>query len=115
MNTYDTAAGTHGIKPFWKALWANVRRWIDRERELVALRNAVGMMAEARRADAAEWHAMYDGSKEARADARRFRWLTEDHADPAVRERVQSITQSMPARSLSGTRVDIDAAMDERA
>lgn len=115
MNTYDTAAGTHGTKPFWSSLRATVRRWIDRERELMALRNAVGMMAEARRADAAEWHAMYDGSKEAHADARRFRWLTEDHAEPAVRDRVRSIMQSMPTRSLSGARIDIDAAMDERA
>lgn len=111
MNTYDTSAGTHGTNPFWRSLRALVQRWIDRERELVALRNAVGMMAEARRADAAEWHAMYDGSKEARADALRFRWLAEDHADNAVRERVRSILQSMPTRSLSGARIDIDAAM----
>lgn len=60
MNTYDTGASTHGKAPFWTSLRRLIRRWLDRERELVALRNAVGMMAEARRADAREYHEMVD-------------------------------------------------------
>jgi len=88
-----------------------LRRWLDRERELVSLRNAVGMMSEARRADAAEWQDMRDLNREMRADALRLRWLTEDHADPELRERVRSICQSIPTRSISGVRLDIDANM----
>jgi hypothetical protein len=92
-----------------------VNRWIDRERELISLRNAVGMMAEARRSDAAEYQDMRDLNREMRADALRFRWLTEDHADAAVRERVRSICRSIPTRSLSGARLDIDANMKPNA
>lgn len=109
MKTYDTGARSHGTGPFWKSFRANLRRWIDREREIVCLRNAVGMMAEARRADANEYHEMLELNREMRADALRFRWLTADHADPAVRERARSIATSIPTRSLSGTRLDIDA------
>ena len=111
MQTYDSEASTHGAAPFWKSLRAVFRRGLDRERELVSLRNAVGMMSEARRADAAEWQAMRDLNRELRADALRLRWLADDHADPAVRERVRSICQSIPARSISGVRLDIDANM----
>lgn len=60
MKTYDTGASTHGSAPFWRSLRRLVRRWLDRERELIALRNAVGMMAEARRSDAHEYHQMAD-------------------------------------------------------
>ena len=74
-------------------------------------RNAVGMMSEARRADAAEWHDMREMNREMRADALRLRWLADDHADPETRERVRSICQSLPTRSISGARLDIDAAM----
>ncbi len=88
-----------------------MRRWLDRERELVSLRNAVGMMSEARRADAAEYHDMFELNREARADALRLRWLAEDHADPEVRERVRSICKSLPTRSISDVRLNIDAAM----
>lgn len=111
MRTYDTEARTHGAGPFWKSLRAVLRRWMDRERELVSLRNAVGMMSEARRADAAEYHEMRELNREMRADAVRLRWLADDHADPEVRERVRSICQNLPTRSISGVRLDIDAAM----
>lgn len=67
MNTYDTGASTHGKAPFWRSLRALFRRWLDRERELVALRNAVGMMSEARRADAREYHEMVDALRRQRA------------------------------------------------
>jgi hypothetical protein len=110
MRTYDTKARTHGAGPFWKSLRAVLRRWMDRERELVSLRNAVGMMSEARRADAAEYHDMVELNRSMRDDARRLRWLAEDHADPEVRERVRSICQSIPVRGLGGVRLDIDAA-----
>lgn len=63
MRTYDTKAGTHGTAPFWKSLRALALRWIDREREIVSLRNAVGMMSEARRADAAEYHLMQSANR----------------------------------------------------
>lgn len=54
---------------------------------------------------------MRDLNRELRADALRLRWLADDHADPEVRERVRSICQSIPTRSISGVRLDIDAAM----
>lgn len=111
MRTYDTENSRLNVGTFWKNLRTVLRRWLDRERELVSLRNAVGMMSEARRADAAEWHDMRDMNREMRADALRLRWLAEDHADPEVRERVRSICQSIPTRSLSGVRLDIDANM----
>ena len=115
MNTYDNDARRLNVGTFWTNLCAVLRRWLDRERELVSLRNAVGMMSEARRADAAEWHDMRNLNRELRADALRLRWLAEDHADPELRERVRSICQSIPTRSLSGVRLDIDANMDRRA
>lgn len=111
MKTYDAGAGTHGSRPFLKSVKDVIRRFFDRERELMSLRNAVGMMSEARRADAVEWHEMYDLNRELRADAMRFRWLTEDHTDAAVRERALSIAASIPTRTISGTRLDIDANM----
>lgn len=111
MNTYDTDNRRLHAGTFLGNLRAMLRRWLDRERELVSLRNAVGMMSEARRADAADWHDMLALNREMRADARRLRWLSEDHADPEMRERVRSICQSIPTRSLSGVRMDIDANM----
>ena len=46
--------------PFIRARWRDIRaavtRWFDRERELVRLRISFGMMAEARAADAKEFH-----------------------------------------------------------
>lgn len=109
MRTYDTDSRRLNVGTFLANLRAVLRRWLDRERELVSLRNAVGMMSEARRADAEEWHEMRELNREMRADALRFRWLTEDHADPETRDRVRSICQSIPTRSLAGTRLDIDA------
>ena len=73
MKTYDTAASTHGTRPFWQSLRALLRRWIDREREIVSLRNAVGMMSEARRADAAEYHDMAAANRKAFAENRKIR------------------------------------------
>jgi hypothetical protein len=115
MNTYDTDARRLNVGTFWRNLRAVLRRWLDRERELVSLRNAVGMMSEARRADADEWHQMRDLNRELRADALRLRWLAADHADPEVRERVRSICQSIPARGIGGVRLDIDANMGRGA
>ncbi len=77
MNTYDADARRLNVGTYWGNLRAVLRRWLDRERELVSLRNAVGMMSEARRADAAEWHDMRDLNRELRADALRLRWLAE--------------------------------------
>lgn len=111
MQTYDTDARRLNVGPFWKNLRAVLRRWLDRERELISLRNAVGMMSEARRADAAEWHDMRELNRELRADALRLRWLTADHTDPELRERVRAICQSIPSRGIGGVRLDIDAAM----
>ena len=58
MKTYDTGAATHGTRPFFQSLKGIVKRFFDRERELISLRNAVGMMSEARRGDAREYHEM---------------------------------------------------------
>lgn len=115
MKTYDMKDRHFGRTSFLKNAREVLRRWLDRERELMALRNAVGMMSEARRADAAEYHDMVELNRSMRDDARRLRWLAEDHADPEVRERVRSICQSIPQRSLSGVRLDIDANMGRGA
>lgn len=112
MKTYDLKDPHSGRASFWRNVREVLRRWLDRERELMALRNAVGMMSEARRADAAEYHDMVVLNRSMRDDARRLRWLADDHADPVVRERVRSICQSLPTRSLSGVRLDIDANMN---
>lgn len=61
MKTYDDGSGTHGKMFRWTDFRARIRRWFDREREIVTLRNAVGMMSEARRSDAAEYHEMREG------------------------------------------------------
>lgn len=58
MKTYDEGGSSHGTMSTWRSLKGVLRRWVDRERELISLRNAVGMMSEARRADAAEYHEM---------------------------------------------------------
>ncbi|MFZ5698761.1 MAG: hypothetical protein ACOY9J_08635 [Pseudomonadota bacterium] len=44
-------------------------------------------------------------------DAIRFRWITEDHSDAATRDACRRIIEQLPTRSLSGARIDIDAAM----
>lgn len=111
MKTYDLKDHHRGRASFWLNVREVLRRWLDRERELMALRNAVGMMSEARRADAAEYHDMVELNRSMRDDARRLRWLADDHADPAVRERVRSICQSLPVRGIGGVRLDIDANM----
>jgi hypothetical protein len=113
MKTYDAQSRTFGVAPFWKSLRGVLQRWIDRERELVSLRNAVGMMSEARRADAAEYHQMVEALRSARNDGRRLQWLAADHSDPETRERVRSICQSIPVRGIGGVRLDIDANMSE--
>lgn len=113
MKTYDAGARTFGASSAWSSLKGIAKRWLDRERELLSLRNAVGMMSEARRADASEYEAMMNGSREARADAMRLRWLAADHVNPVVRERVASILASMQSRTISGVRADIDAAMQD--
>lgn len=115
MRTYDTDARRLNVGSFWRNLRGVLRRWLDRERELVSLRNALGMMSEARRADAAEWHDMRDLNRELCADALRLRWLAADHADPEVRERVRSICSSMPTRGIGGVRLDVDANMGREA
>lgn len=112
MRTYDSGAGTHGSHPFLKSLRGIISRWLDRERELVSLRNAVGMMSEARRADATEYHAMVASIRELRADAMRLRWLCEDHADQVTRDAVENIAANIRTRSLSATRLSIDANMN---
>ena len=102
MNTYDTDTRRLNVGTFWGNLRAVLRRWLDRERELVSLRNAVGMMSEARRSDAAEWHDMREMNREMRADAVRlrrwdeegkivgFRGPTANHFDSVVRCCLQS-------------------------
>ena len=101
MNTYDTDTRRLNVGTFWGNLRAVLRRWLDRERELVSLRNAVGMMSEARRADAAEWHDMREMNREMRADALRLRWLADDHADPALRPRLTLGFTANPAPAIA--------------
>jgi hypothetical protein len=66
VRTYDTGARSHGSRPTWKSLKGILRRWIDRERELISLRNAVGMMSEARGLDMEEYDAMSHALRQAR-------------------------------------------------
>jgi acyl carrier protein phosphodiesterase len=54
MNTY----GPKDYSTYATSFWQHLSRWLDRERELICLRNVVGMMSEGRRADAKEYHEM---------------------------------------------------------
>ena len=67
MKTYNAGTGTHGSRPFLKSLKDVANRFFDRERELMSLRSAVGMMSEARKSDADEYHKMANALREARA------------------------------------------------
>lgn len=49
------------------------------------------------------------------ADGARFGWLTADHADAGVRERVRSIADSIPTSSHASTSASIDANADTPA
>lgn len=66
MRTYDTGAGTHGTNPTLRSIKGTLLRWLNRERELISLRNAVGMMSEARKADAAEYDDMVEALRKVR-------------------------------------------------
>ena len=66
MKTYDNSASTHGREFRWIDLRLRLRRWFDREREIVTLRNVVGMMAEARRSDAREYREIEEELSKAR-------------------------------------------------
>lgn len=66
MKVYDDGIRPHGSLPTWWSIKQGVVHWFDRERELLSLRNAVGMMSEARRADTAEYHQMADALRKAR-------------------------------------------------
>lgn len=112
MKTYDAGAGTHGTNSAMKSLLQIAARWINRERELISLRNAVGMMSEARRADAYEYDQMCRALRKSQEDSRRLHWLTDDHSSQETREKVQNILSHMSVRSYSGTCIDIDAAMN---
>ena len=48
-------------------------------------------------------------------DAARYRWLTDDHTDLEMRQRIASIWESIGQRSYSRTSANIDAAMLERS
>jgi len=50
-----------------------------------------------------------------RQDSARLRWLLEDHADPATRERCRELLARMAGMSYSAAAADIDAAMHETA
>lgn len=67
MSLYDVPRTAAQPPRFLKARWLDlrhaVRRWFDRERELVRLRVTVGMMAEARQGDAAEYHEFFERSR----------------------------------------------------
>jgi hypothetical protein len=48
-------------------------------------------------------------------DAARYRWLTEDHADPATREKCRELLYRMPVMSYAAASNAIDIAMQEGA
>jgi hypothetical protein len=104
-------------KPFWKSFKEVFKRWIDREREIMSLRNVVGMMSEARRADAIEYQQMDEANREMRMDAIRFRWLSQDHAGTngrgELRARVQAISDGICVNQIDVLRKQIDAEMSE--
>ena len=58
---------TQEPKPYigagWKKLKRSLLRIFDREREMIRLRVAMGMMSEARQSDAAEYQEMREGAR----------------------------------------------------
>ena len=48
-------------------------------------------------------------------DAARYRWLTDDHADPATREKCRELLYRMPVMSYAAASHAIDLAMQEGA
>lgn len=66
MRTYDQGARSHGTGFSWRHTRARLARWFDREREIITLRNVVGMISEARRGDAEEYEAMAAALRQAR-------------------------------------------------
>ena len=48
-------------------------------------------------------------------DAARYRWLTDDHADPATREKCRELLYRMPVMSYAAASNAIDIAMQEGA
>ena len=72
MKTYDNGASTHGTRPFFQSAKGVITRFFNRERELISLRNAVGMMSEARRGDSSEYHEMREALLQMRERNARF-------------------------------------------
>jgi hypothetical protein len=72
---------TQEPKPYigagWKKLKLSLLRIFDREREMIRLRVAMGMMSEARQSDASEYREMREG---ARLLSERVRQLEEERA-----------------------------------
>jgi hypothetical protein len=60
-------------------------------------------------------HALAVEVHEFRQDAARFRFLCDDHADPAVRVRVRELIRRLPVMSLSAVRADVDLIVAEFA
>lgn len=60
---------------------------------------------------ASDYDALAARLAEAERDAARYRWLTEDHADKATRERRDELLRRMPVMSYSAASRDIDIAM----
>lgn len=89
------------------------KRFIDREREFMSLRNMVGMMSEARQSDTIEYEQMRDLYRSMRDDALRFRFITEDHQDSVLRSIIQGILVNMINKSLADARLEIDVVADE--
>lgn len=72
MNLYDKGTGHTGSKghTLWRAFWRLVFYWLHRERQLIMLRNTIGMLAEARRADAREYEDMEAALRDLRQQLR---------------------------------------------
>ena len=88
--------------PFTDALWIAAHANIKTEHAIAAAEMALlkSKLLQAERELA-----------EAREDAQRYRWLTEDHADASTRERCRELLARMPIMSYSSASTDIDAAI----
>jgi hypothetical protein len=118
MQTYHFKTQPRIVGEMKHSLWSLLRRrfarLIDRERELLALRNVIGMMSEARHSDAMKYHEILQRLSKSQADANRFCWLAMDHESSETREMVVAICQSIPTRGIGGLRSDIDACMKKK-
>lgn len=109
MNAADAYARLTAAKEIpTGALYRSIahEQWLDSR---AALREAILTYAAAREAAALE--RVRGVLEAAQNDAMRFRWLTEDHADPETRAKCRELLSRMGVMTYSSACRDIDSAM----